>query len=102
VLAGTEPCTLAALDCNFLDEITNRYVTFFATAGTTYYIRLKGDVQSFSFRLRATNAPVIFAQPRSTTIPGGSSAWFGVVAGGLAPLHYQWRPVVKEIRASSY
>jgi hypothetical protein len=98
VFEGTEICdftgqltTFHVLDCNYMDPITNRYLSFPATAGTTYYIRVSGDAQSFTLRLTATNAPVILAQPQSTTIPAGSSAWFGVVAGGLAPLSYQWR-----------
>lgn len=82
---------LTQLDCNFVDPITNRYLSFLAASGATYYIQVLGDAQSFTFRLRATNAPVILAQPQSTTIPAGSSAWFGVVAGGVPPLHYQWR-----------
>jgi hypothetical protein len=82
---------LTQLDCNYVDRITNRYLSFLATSGATYYIRVLGDAQSFTFRLRATNGPVILAQPRSVTIPAGSSAWFGVAAGGLPPLNYQWR-----------
>jgi len=91
VLTGTNVSTFTQLGCNFVDPITNRYLSFFAISGTTYYIRVLGDAQSFTFRLRATNPPVILAQPRSTTLAAGSSAWFGVAAGGLAPLQYQWQ-----------
>src|SRR5437867_7679327 len=89
-LKGTEIWALTPLDCNFMDPITNRYLSFLATSGTTYYIRVFGNAQAFTLRLTATNSPMILAQPRSTTLPAGSSAWFGVVAGGLAPLQYQW------------
>ncbi|HXU77167.1 MAG TPA: immunoglobulin domain-containing protein [Methylomirabilota bacterium] len=91
VFMGDDVSTLSALDCNFMDAVTNRYLSFLATSGTTYYLRVLGDAASFTMRLRATNPPVVLAQPQSTTLAAGSSAWFGVVAGGMAPLHYQWR-----------
>ena len=41
-LKGTEIWALTPLDCNFMDPITNRYLSFLATSGTTYYIRVFG------------------------------------------------------------
>ena len=54
-------------------------------------IRALGQGGSFTLRLTATNAPVIFRQPQSQTINEYESAMFGVMAGGFAPLKYEWQ-----------
>src|SRR5439155_19107291 len=79
------------LDCIALDSFTNRYIRFAATNGTTYYIRAWGLEHSFTFRLSATNAPVIFTPPQSQTVAETASVMFGVIAGGVPPLKYQWQ-----------
>jgi hypothetical protein len=42
-------------------------------------------------KCKATNAPVIFAQPQDQTTKAGDIASFSVLAGGTPPLSYQWR-----------
>src|SRR6267142_1183911 len=91
VHTGKNVTSLIDLDCIALDNITNRYIHFAATAGTTYYIRAWGLEHSFTFRLSATNAPVIFTPPQSQTVAESASVMFGVIAGSLTPLKYQWR-----------
>jgi hypothetical protein len=39
----------------------------------------------------STAAPTITTQPVSQTVTAGQTATFGVVAGGTAPLNYQWQ-----------
>ena len=39
----------------------------------------------------AATAPTITTQPSSSSVAAGSAASFSVVAGGTAPLSYQWR-----------
>lgn len=90
VNTGKEVASLAELDCTGLDIIPNRYIRFAASSGTTYYIRASGQNRSFTFRLTATNAPIVLAPPQSRTVAETASVMFGVVAGGIQPLQYQW------------
>ncbi len=53
----------------------------------------------------AAVAPTITAQPQSQTVTMGQTATFGVVAGGTAPLSYQWKKngtAIAGATASSY
>jgi len=89
------------LDWNFVDvvypagynpHLIHRYVSFPATAGTTYYIRALGNPAGpLTLRLTATNSPVILAPPQEQTVPESASAFFSVFAAGLRPLKYQWQ-----------
>ena len=49
-----------------------------------------GQTYSSNALLTIIARPVITSQPTSQTAPLGSSAFFSVVAGGAAPLSYQW------------
>lgn len=74
------------------DRLPNRFFTFSAIAGTNYYIQLAGESgASFNFRLNATDAPQIIAQPQDQSITVGDSTLFTVVATGPTPLAYQWQ-----------
>ena len=67
-------------------------MTFPVTAGTNYQIQLLGSSSSnYSFRLIATNAPIIIRQPRTATVSSNASALLYVIAAGPGPLTYQWR-----------
>lgn len=53
-----------------------------------------GVVKDFSISFTVTNgnvAPVITNQPQSLTVTQNQNAAFTVLAGGTAPLNYQWR-----------
>ena len=41
-------------------------------------------------KCKAASAAIIIAQPQSQTVAEGSNALFTVIAGGTAPLSYQW------------
>jgi hypothetical protein len=91
VFTGKDVTVVTEVDCIVLDSLTNRYLHFVASAGTTYHIRAWGLPNAFTFRLTATNPPVIFTQPQSQTVPESASVMFGVIAGGVPPLNYQWQ-----------
>jgi hypothetical protein len=64
------------------------------TAGSNYVIQLLGrDSASYTFRLVATNTPLIVQQPRSQTVASNASALFYVVSAGTnqVELNFQWR-----------
>jgi len=91
VHTGKDVTLLTEIDCIFLGSMTNGYLRFAANAGTTYYIRAWGREHSFTLRLTATNAPVIFQPPQDKTVAETTSVMFGVIAGGFLPLKYQWQ-----------
>ena len=91
VHTGKDVTSLTELDCTGLDSITNRYIRLVPTLGTNYHIRVWGPNNSFTFRLTAANAPVIFQPPQDQTVAETTSVMFGVIAGGLLPLKYQWQ-----------
>ena len=84
------PSPVAAMPVNY--GITNQTMSFPVTAGTGYQIQLLGNSSSnYSFRLIATNAPIILRQPASVTVSTNDSVLFTVIAAGPGPLTYQWR-----------
>jgi hypothetical protein len=92
VLTGTNVTQLNSMGFTGLDLMTNRYVSFLATAGTTYNIRLMGtSFGSYAFRLVVTDSPWIFTNPQTRSVSTNEPALFTVVAGGAKPLTYQWR-----------
>ena len=84
-----------AVHYSWLDDITNRWVGFQASAGETYIIRAFGEATDpVCFRLEAGNAPVIQRQPESQVAPAGGSVVFQFLAAGgplTYPTSYQWR-----------
>src|SRR5260221_13160108 len=60
--------SLTEIACFSLDLFPNRYLTFSATAGTTYLIRVLGESISFTLRLIATNSPVILSPPQTQMV----------------------------------
>jgi len=52
-----------------------------------------GVLKAFQISFVVTNpiAPVITNQPQSLSVAQGNNATFAVIAGGTAPLRYQWR-----------
>ena len=68
-------------------------LTFQASAGTNYQIQFFGfhPTLAMTFRLMATNSPVVLADPSPQTVFPGGSALFTVIAAGLGPLSYQWQ-----------
>jgi hypothetical protein len=93
----------------WLDASINKVsISFQATAGVTYQIQF-ADYASFiptnltmSFRLVATNPPVILEPPTPQVVSPGGSALFTVVAAGIPPISYQWLsngfPILGETR----
>jgi len=68
-------------------------LVFTGYAGSTYKFQL-GSMSpqgSYAFGLIATNAPIIFRQPRDIRVSPGQCALFTVDATGVLPLHYQWQ-----------
>src|SRR5262249_20393285 len=54
----------------------------------------KGSVTSNAVTLSVTSvavAPTVTAQPANLTVAAGQTATFSIVAGGTAPLSYQWQ-----------
>jgi hypothetical protein len=49
-----------------------------------------GSLSSGSASLTVNTPPVIVVQPESLTVTAGTSAVFGVTAGGVGPFTYQW------------
>jgi hypothetical protein len=69
------------------------FLVFTGYVGNSYQIQL-GTINSnatYTFALTATNAPVIFGQPRDARIAPGQCALFTVEAAGVLPLKYQWQ-----------
>jgi hypothetical protein len=62
------------------------------TAGSNYLIELVGNNANVThtYRLIATNTPLILKQPVPRTVYSNGSAFFYVACGGLQPLSYQW------------
>ena len=86
----SSPSSVAAMPLDYV--ITNQTMTFPVTAGTDYQIQLLGSSSSnYSFRLIATNTPVILRQPTSMAVSTNDSVLFTVIAAGPGPLTYQWR-----------
>jgi hypothetical protein len=89
---GTPPATTTNL---FYPDAAFDYLsmTFQALAGTDYQIQFFGThpTLAMTFRLVATNSPVVLENPGPQTVFPGGSALFTVVATGLEPLSYQWQ-----------
>jgi hypothetical protein len=84
------PSPVAAMPLDYV--ITNQTMSFPVTAGTDYQIQSLGSSSSnYSFRLVATNAPIILRQPTSMAVSTNDSVLFTVIAAGPGPLTYQWR-----------
>jgi hypothetical protein len=72
-------------------------VTATTDSGSTFDVKVSntaGSVTSSAATLTvsaAVVAPTITTQPASQTVTAGQAATFGVVAGGTAPLSYQWQ-----------
>jgi hypothetical protein len=67
------------------------FLTFAATAGTTYHLRVLGtNYGDFTLRITQTNTPVIMVQPAGRTVATNGSTYLGVVVAGVHPLLYQW------------
>jgi hypothetical protein len=49
------------------------------------------SIYSFDAKVVAATAPTITSQPSASSVAVGSAASFSIVAGGTAPLSYQWR-----------
>ena len=49
------------------------------------------SIYSFDATVVAATAPTITSQPSASSVAVGSAASFSIVAGGTAPLSYQWR-----------
>ncbi len=71
-------------------------ISFQAMAGVTYQIQFGDDPfgpgtnLTMSFRLVATNPPVILEPPTPQAVSPGGSALFTVLAAGIPPISYQW------------
>jgi hypothetical protein len=79
-----------------LDIGRNPFLTFSATAGTTYLLRVVGtNYGDFTLKIIEANKPIIVIQPFSRTLSTNASVFFGVVAAGnppfSPPFSYQWR-----------
>lgn len=84
------PPAVVAMPLDYV--ITNQTMTFPVTAGTDYQIQLLGNSSSnYTFRLIATNAPIILRQPSTMAVSSNDSVLFTVIAAGPGPLTYQWR-----------
>src|SRR5205814_7138847 len=72
-------------------------VTTTADSGSTFAVvvtNTAGTVTSAAATLTvsaAAVAPTITTQPANQTVTAGQTATFAVVAGGTAPVSYQWR-----------
>lgn len=75
-----------------IDTGRHPFVSFSASAGTTYQVRFLGtNFGDFTLKLTQTNLPIVMVQPLSRTVSTNESVFFGVIAGGAGPLTYQWR-----------
>ncbi len=79
-----------------LDIGRHPFLTFSATAGTTYQLRAIGtNYGDFTLKIAETNVPIIVVQPLTRTVSTNGSVFFGVVAAGKPPSSppfcYQWR-----------
>ena len=60
--------------------------------GNSRIIGLAVDLGAYEYQGSSTSsAPYILFQPTNQTVTVGSNASFGILAGGSAPLFYQWR-----------
>lgn len=92
VFSGAVLDSLTELNFNLLDSLPHRNLSFVATAGVQYQIRVQGSADAaFTFRLRATNAPVLLLTPQSRTVSPGASVLFAALAATATPPAYQWR-----------
>jgi hypothetical protein len=99
VYSGTDLNSLSLIDSNSFDAPIGRYVTFSATAGNSYQLRVAGGWSAaFSLKLTATNPPVFLTQPSDYIVSPHGSAFFSAFASGLSsgdPFHplgvYQWK-----------
>src|SRR5208283_4422575 len=85
--------------------------TTIADNGSTFQVVVSntaGNITSSAATLTVTSAavaPTITAQPSSQTVTVGQAATFTVVAGGTAPLSYQWQKngvVISGATSASY
>ena len=79
-----------------LDIGRHPFLTFSATAGITYHLRVVGtNFGDFTLRITETNRPIIVIQPFSRTVAANGSVFFGIVVAGnppfSPPFSYQWR-----------
>ncbi len=68
-------------------------LTFPAVAGTSYQVQFFGThpTLAVTFRLVATNSPVILDPPAPQTVFPAGSALFTVTTAGVLPVSYQWQ-----------
>ena len=96
VYSGTNvfgPPAAATTNAFWLNAAFNHLaLTFQASAGTNYQIQFFGThpTLAVTFRMVATNAPVILDPPTPQTVFPDGSALFTVLAVGVQPLTYQW------------
>jgi formylglycine-generating enzyme required for sulfatase activity len=97
--SGTGPCTYQWYRGNVgtttapVGTNSASFTTPTLTTTTRYWVKVSngsGEAQSGSYIITIEVAPSITTQPVSTTINSGSTATLSVVAGGTAPLTYQW------------
>jgi hypothetical protein len=69
------------------------FLVFTSYVGNSYQIQLgvMTPGSTYTLALTATNAPLIFGQPRDARIAPGQCAVFTVDAAGVLPLNYQWQ-----------
>lgn len=92
VFSGAELNSLTELNFNRLDTLPHRNLSFVATAGVQYQIRLLGSGdEAFTFRLIATNAPVPLLTPQNRTVSPGASVLFATLVATATQPSYQWR-----------
>lgn len=92
VFSGADIDSLTELNFNLLDTLPHRNLSFVATAGMQYQIRVLGSADAvFTFRLIATNTPVLLLTPQSRTVSPGASVLFATLAATATQPFYQWR-----------
>jgi hypothetical protein len=92
VRTGTNLWVDANVTSKSLNTGRHPFVTFSATAGTAYHLRVIGtNYGDFTLRITQTDIPLITLQPASRTVTTNQSTYFGVVAAGAQPFSYQWR-----------
>jgi hypothetical protein len=89
---GTNLNALTDGSWNSFDGPPGRYVTFSATAGVSYQIRVYGVWRGpFTLKLTATNSPVFLRQPQDCVVSPHGSALFSTIAAPLESWRgYQW------------
>ncbi len=104
VYSGDTLVSLSLLDENAFSDPPGRYVSFAATAGTSYQFQIRGGWNgsdmggTFTLRLTATNPPVFITQPKDCVVSQHGSAFFCAMASGpmasdwlhAPPTSYQW------------